>query len=98
MRVLLIILLQAKEQTIGFAGGCFWGVEKHFENLKGVKSAESGYAGGNYPDPSYKKILNYRYDTPKGVVNYTETVKVVYDDSKISTKDLIKSFWESPRQ
>ena len=99
MRILLLIFifalfLQAKEQSIGFAGGCFWGVEKHFEGLKGVESAISGYAGGNYPNPSYKKVLSYRYDTPKGIVNYAETVKVVYDDSKITTKDLIKSFWE----
>jgi len=92
--ILLLFLLSAKMQTIGFAAGCFWGVEKHFEGLKGVKSVVSGFAGGNYDNPTYKKVLSYRFDTPKGIVNYTETVKVVYDDSKISTKDLIKSFWE----
>ena len=89
-----IIFTNAKEQTIGFAAGCFWGVEKHFEGFKGVKSAISGYAGGNFANPSYKKVLSYRYDTPKGIVNYAETVKVVYDDNKITTRDLIKSFWE----
>ncbi len=99
MKILLFILifplsLAAKEQSIGFGAGCFWGVEKHFESLKGVKSAVSGYSGGNYKNPRYKKVLSYRYDTPKGIVNYTETVKVFYDDSKISTEDLIKSFWE----
>ncbi len=90
----LTLGLMAKPQTIVFAAGCFWGVEKHFENLPGVIDAQSGYAGGNYPDPDYHKVLSYRYDTPKGVVNYTESVKVTYDDAKISTENLIKSFWE----
>jgi len=90
----MTFLLQAQVRTIGFAAGCFWGVEKHFEQLPGVQDAVSGYAGGNYPDPTYKKVLHYRFKTPPGVVNYTETVKVSYDDAKISTEDLIKSFWE----
>jgi len=81
-------------RTIGFAAGCFWGVEKHFQNLPGVIDAVSGYAGGNYPDPDYRKVLAYRHHPPKGVVNYAETVLVTYDDSKISTEELIRSFWE----
>ncbi len=90
----LLMSLQAKQQTIVFAAGCFWGVEKYFESLPGVIDAQSGYAGGNYPDPTYEKVLKYRFETPKDLVNYTESVKVVYDDSKISTEELIKRFWE----
>ena len=89
----LTILVFAKEQTIVFGAGCFWGVEKFFESLKGVKDVEVGYAGGNYKNPTYKKVLAYR-NAPDGIVNYTEVVKVVYDDNKISTQDLIKAFWE----
>ncbi|HIQ47660.1 MAG TPA: peptide-methionine (S)-S-oxide reductase MsrA [Sulfurovum sp.] len=85
--------LQAKTQTIVFGAGCFWGVEKYFDHLDGVKSARSGYAGGNYENPSYKKVLKYRNNNKK-VVNHTEAVEVVYDDTKISTEKLIKSFWE----
>ncbi len=92
--VTFTLVIVAKPQTIVFAAGCFWGVEKHFEKLPGVEEAESGYAGGNYPNPSYHKVLSYRYDTPTGIINYTESVKVVYDDSKISTESIIKSFWE----
>ena len=87
------MLLIAKTQTIVFAAGCFWGVEKHFDNLEGVLQARSGYAGGNYEHPTYKEVLSKRV-TSKGVVNHTEAVEVVYDESKISTKALIKSFWE----
>jgi peptide methionine sulfoxide reductase msrA/msrB len=90
----LTLILSAKTQTIVFAAGCFWGVEKHFEHLPGVTDAVSGYAGGNYPDPDYDTVLKYRHHTPKGITNYAESVKVTYDDGKISTEDLIKSFWE----
>ncbi len=90
----LAITLFAKPQTIVFAAGCFWGVEKHFEQMPGVIKAVSGYAGGNYDNPNYDTVLKYRHHTPKGIVNHTESVKVVYDDSKISTEKLIKSFWE----
>ncbi len=98
-KILLMIgvfamMLQAKQQTIVFAAGCFWGVEKYFESIKGVKKAVSGYAGGNYANPDYDKVLSYRYNTPEGVINYTESVKIVYDDSIISTEELIKRFWE----
>ena len=94
LALFLAVTLQAKQQTIAFAGGCFWGVEKHFENIKGVIDATSGYAGGNYANPTYHKVLSYRYNTPKGIKNYTESVKVIYDDSIVSAKELIKSFWE----
>ena len=98
MRKLLLFLglsitLIAKIQTIVFAAGCFWGVEKHFEHLDGVKSAKSGYAGGSYENPTYESVLQHRHEN-KDVVNHTESVKVVYDTSKISTESLIKSFWE----
>jgi len=89
----LSIALFAKTQTIVFAAGCFWGVEKHFEHLDGVIKATSGYAGGNYANPTYKKVLKRR-NPKKGIVNYAESVEVVYDESKISTESLIKSFWE----
>ncbi len=98
MRTLLLLLsfsavLTAQIQTIVFAAGCFWGVEKHFENLKGVECATSGYAGGNYENPTYRTVLKQR-NPDTGVINHTESVEVVYDDSRISTQTLIKSFWE----
>ncbi|RLA69600.1 MAG: peptide methionine sulfoxide reductase [Epsilonproteobacteria bacterium] len=89
----LSLSLFAKTQTIVFGAGCFWGVEKYFENLDGVKSAKSGYAGGNYDNPTYKTVLKYRHGS-KNIINHTEVVEVVYDDSKISTEKLIRSFWE----
>ena len=85
--------LYAKEQTIGFAAGCFWGIEKHYDHMEGVLHARSGYAGGDYANPSYKKVLKQRFDSSTGK-NHTETVEVVYDDQKVSTQQLIRDFWE----
>jgi len=100
---------------IFFAAGCFWGVEKNFENIDGVIDVVSGYSGGNYENPSYEDVLNNRIpqtgtflDILKNIglsaeekarndndlVNHTETVKVVYDSSEVSTESLIKNFWE----
>jgi len=100
---------------IFFAAGCFWGVEKNFENIDGVVDVISGYSGGNYENPSYEDVLNNRIpqtgtflDILKNIglsakekakndnklVNHTETVKVVYDSSEVSTEFLIRNFWE----
>lgn len=88
----LVATLYAKEQVIVFGAGCFWGVEKYFEELDGVKDAQSGYAGGDFENPTYKSVLKHRRDS--SMKNHAEVVKVVYDDSKISTQKLIKLFWE----
>jgi len=81
--------------SIVFAAGCFWGVEKHFEYFEGVINAESGYVGGNYPNPTYDEVLKNRHlKNSSKIVNYTEGVKVTFDNSKVKAKTLIKSFWE----
>lgn len=83
------------QETIVFAAGCFWGVEKYFDNYEGIISAESGYVGGNYDNPTYKKVLKYRNSRKaSGIINYTEGVKVVFDNTKVDATTLIKSFWE----
>jgi peptide methionine sulfoxide reductase msrA/msrB len=87
-------MAEAKDQKIAFGAGCFWGVQKYFSSLKGVKQTRVGYTGGNYSNPNYDKVLAYRYQTPDGIKNHTEAVEIIYDDSIISTEKLIKKFWE----
>ena len=81
---------------IVFAAGCFWGVEKAFEEKKGVLNVVSGYSGGTYKNPKYNDVLKNRIiiNKNKNFKNHTEAVKVTFDDTKISVKKLIKDFWE----
>ena len=78
---------KARTEEAIFAGGCFWGVEHHFENLKGVLSAVSGYTGGRTKNPTYKQICT-------GNTGHAEAVKVTYDPEKISYEQLAKLFFE----
>lgn len=70
-----------------FAGGCFWGVEYYFENLKGVLSVESGYMGGKVVNPTYK-------DVSKGNSGHLEVVEITYDPNKVTYESLAKLFFE----
>ena len=69
-----------------FAGGCFWGIQAVFEHVKGVKSATSGYAGGDARSPSYE-------DVSSGTTGHAESVRVVYDPSQISYGELLRVFF-----
>ena len=71
-----------------FAGGCFWGVEAVFEQLKGVGQVSSGYAGAT------PRRLPVRYDdVGTGNTGFAESVRVEYDPSKISYGQLLKVFF-----
>jgi len=70
-----------------FAGGCFWGIEHYFQKGTGVIDAVSGYMQGRVVDPSYQQV-SYE-DT-----GHAETVKVVYDPTRISYRRLLEAFFE----
>jgi peptide-methionine (S)-S-oxide reductase len=72
--------------TAVFAGGCFWGVEAVFEHVKGVKSAVSGYAGGDVGNPSYEMVST-------GDTGHAESVQVIYDPSQVSYGKLLQIFF-----
>ena len=76
----------AAEDTAVLAGGCFWGIEAVFEHVKGVKSAVSGYAGGNSANPSYEQVSS-------GDTGHAEAVQVVFDPSQISYGQLLQIFF-----
>lgn len=73
--------------SVIFGAGCFWGVERKFWLLPGVIMTSVGYAGGNYPKPTYEVVC-------AGVTGHTEVVKIDYDPLQISLMDLLKVFWE----
>jgi len=69
-----------------FAGGCFWSCEETFEELRGVKAAVSGYAGGSVAHPSYEQVGSE--DT-----GHAESVQVYYDPKQISYQTLLNVFF-----
>jgi peptide-methionine (S)-S-oxide reductase len=71
-----------------FAGGCFWCMEKPFDQLEGVISTTSGYTGGDVPDPSYQRVSS-------GTTGHAEAVQVTYDPAKVSYEQLLAVFWRN---
>ncbi len=76
-----------KPETAVFAGGCFWGVEHLMQQVKGVIDAESGYMGGDVPNPTYEQVKT-------GKTGHAEVVKVVYDPAVVTYEELAKRFFE----
>jgi peptide methionine sulfoxide reductase msrA/msrB len=74
------------KQVAFFAGGCFWGVEKIFENVNGVIDAESGYMGGFVKNPDYESVCI-------GKTGHAEAVKIVFDPAIMSYKELLDLFF-----
>ena len=80
--------MYTEEQTASavFAGGCFWGVEAVFEQLQGVLSVDSGYAGGEAATAQY-------YTVASGTTGHAESVKVIYDPKQIDYPTLLEVFF-----
>ncbi len=73
-------------KEITFAGGCFWGVEAYFKQLKGVIETSVGYANGNKENPSYREVCD-------GVATHAEAVYMKYDENQISLNQLFEHFF-----
>ncbi len=73
---------------IYFAGGCFWGTEHFFKQIKGVLSTETGFANGTTTNPTYEQVYT---DT----TGYAETVRVTYDDTQVSLTFLVRMFFSA---
>jgi peptide-methionine (S)-S-oxide reductase len=73
-------------QTATLAGGCFWCLEAVYDEIKGVHSVESGYAGGHVDNPTYRAVCN-------GDTGHAEVVQVHFDPNVISYRDLLNVFF-----
>jgi peptide-methionine (S)-S-oxide reductase len=71
-----------------FGTGCFWCTEAVFEQLRGVKSVESGYTGGNLKNPSYEQVSS-------GLTGHAEVVQITYDPKVITYPELLEVFWKT---
>jgi len=74
------------KQTAVFAGGCFWGTQSVFERVKGVVATTVGYAGGSASTATYDQVTTE-------TTGHAESIKVVYDPSKITYGQLLRIFF-----
>ena len=77
---------KTKTDTIVLGGGCFWCVEAIYQNLEGVISVSSGYAGGTVKNPSYKAVCS-------GTTGHAEVIEIVFDKAKTSLDEIFKVFF-----
>jgi len=75
---------QREVATLG--GGCFWCLEAIFQQLRGVEKVESGYAGGQAPNPTYKQVCS-------GATGHAEVVQVTFDPTAVSFREVLEVFF-----
>jgi peptide-methionine (S)-S-oxide reductase len=73
-------------QTAVFAGGCFWGMEAVFEQVKGVQSVVTGYAGGSADTATYAAVTTE-------LTGHAEAIKITYDPSRVSYGTLLRVYF-----
>ena len=73
-------------ETATLAGGCFWCLEAVFDDLRGVKEVESGYAGGQVANPSYRQVCS-------GTTGHAEVVRITYDPEIVPFRELLEVFF-----
>ena len=78
--------MTSTSQTAILGGGCFWCLDAVFRELEGVRSVESGYAGGRLPNPTYEQVCS-------GDTGHAEVVRVTFDPAVLSFRDLLRVFF-----
>ena len=72
-------------RTIYLAGGCFWGMQKFFDQFEGVTYTQVGYANGPDKAPTYQEVCR---DS-----GHAETVRIDYDENKLSVSRLLDLYF-----
>ena len=80
-----VVEAKTGQSTATFAGGCFWSMDAIFNQVKGVDSAQPGFAGGKTKNPTYGAVVT-------GDTGHAETINVIYDPKIISYDELVNIF------
>jgi peptide-methionine (S)-S-oxide reductase len=75
-----------KEEVTTLAGGCFWCLEAVYDQMKGVRSVESGYTGGHTERPTYEAVC-------EGRTGHAEAVRITFDPSVVSYREILEVFF-----
>lgn len=78
----------ALADTVVFAGGCFWCMEKPFEELDGVASVISGFSGGTVANPTYDEVS-------RKTTGHYEVVEVIYNPQVVPFDTLLQVYWHN---
>jgi peptide-methionine (S)-S-oxide reductase len=76
--------MAAEMTTLG--GGCFWCLEAVYQELKGVQHVESGYTGGNTPEPTYEQVCG-------GNTGHAEVVQITFDPAVVTYREILEIFF-----
>jgi len=83
-----IMVSKSNTDMATFGAGCFWCTEAVFQELKGIESVVSGYAGGNIPNPTYEQVCT-------GKTGHAEVCQILFDPAIISFTELLEVFWKT---
>ena len=78
----------AQLKEIYLAGGCFWGTEHYFKQIRGVVETEVGFANGHLDNPSYKQVK-------AGDTGFAETVYIKYDPDVVGLELLLELYFKA---
>jgi peptide-methionine (S)-S-oxide reductase len=78
--------MDTRRETATLGGGCFWCLEAVYDDLRGVESVVSGYAGGHVPNPSYDAVC-------AGTTGHAEVVQVTFDPAEVSFREILDVFF-----
>lgn len=79
---------QENEKEIFLAGGCFWGTQAYFNQIKGIIKTEVGYANGIGENPTYKQVCT-------GATGYAESVRIIYNPEKINLYQILEHYFRT---
>ena len=76
----------SRTEVATLGGGCFWCLEAVYQELRGVEKVESGYSGGEVPNPTYRQVCSE-------TTGHAEVVQVTFDPDEVSYKDILEVYF-----
>ena len=76
----------SRTEVATLGGGCFWCLEAVYQELRGVERVESGYSGGDVPNPTYRQVCSE-------TTGHAEVVQVTFDPDEVSYKDILEVYF-----
>ena len=76
----------SRREVATLGGGCFWCLEAVYQELRGVKKVESGYSGGDVPNPTYRQVCSE-------TTGHAEVVQVTFDPDEVSYRDILEVYF-----